>query len=346
MTIRVAWNQSADPNIASFDIQSSADQITWVDRVTITSAIPGANWDPTRLLFYWDDSTGTVTTWYRVRARDALNQLSSWSPPFEATLVDMTYVCGGSMSLARLLQLARWESDTENDPHITDAELTMYLNQSRMELYDILVTRFGEDYYSAQAQIPLVAGTALYPLPNGILYGGVAAGALCHYKGLLVEAISGPTVIAGQPVTLTPFNLREKNRYNLPQTLANFPFMLPRYRLNGSNILFAPTPVAAGITVNLWYAPKLMPLFQTTDMAEDWGGWLEYVVVDAAIKCLNKQERDPQAMMLRKAGLKTRIEATAPNRNLGDPNTVVETGLDYGGGFAGGGSFGMNGPWG
>lgn len=319
MTIRVAWTASVDPNIASYTIQSSLDKLTWsANLATINHVIPGPNYDSTRLLFFWDDTAGTVSTWYRVKATDALGQESSWSPPFQAT--NYTYVCGGAMSLAELMGLTRQESDTENDEHITDSEIQRYINQSRLELYDMLITTFGEDYYTAQASFPLVAGTDLYNLPDGILYGG----APCYYKGMLVEATQGPNVIAGQPITLDRFNLREKNRFNLPQNLMNYPYMLPRYRLSGSQILFAPKP-ASGITVNLWYAPKLRPLFEATDMAEDWGGWLEYVVVDAAIKCLLKQERDASAYFARKGALKARIEAAAPNRDLAEPNTVTET---------------------
>ena len=159
---------------------------------------------------------------------------------------------GGASSLASLIAQVRSEADIENDPHITDSELTTWINKSRFGLYDILIQRFGDDYYSAQSgPIPLLAGQNLYPLPDGVLYGGAPA----FYKGMLVEATSGPTVVPNQPITLTPFNLREKNRYNLPQTLAIVPFMLPRYRLNGSNILFAPAPVSNGISVNIWYAP-------------------------------------------------------------------------------------------
>jgi hypothetical protein len=340
MTVRATWNASTDPNIASYNVESSPDQGTWTSRANVPHAIPGVNWDATLQKFFWDDATGTVDTWYRLQAVDSLAQVSSWSPPFQASPLDHSYVCGGSMSLAELLKLTREESDTENDPHLTDAEIIRYLNQSRLELYDMLITTFGEDYYTATCAITTAAGTDRYDLPNGLLY----SGAPCYYKGLLVEAVTGPNVTSGQPITLDKFNLREKNRFNLPQNLMNFPYMLPRYRLHGSQILFAPMP-ASPITVNLWYAPKLRPLFDLTDMAEDWGGWLEYVVVDAAIKCVVKQERDAAAYMVRKLALKARIEAAAPNRDLAEPNTVTET-QPVGFGPTGAGSPGSYGLWG
>ena len=336
MTIRAAWNANTDPNISTYDVESSLDQASWGFLGSIPHDFDGPNWDATRSLFFLDDTNGTADTWYRVRAVDALAQVSSWSPPFKATVVDMSYVCGGSMSLAELMTLTRQESDTEDDEHISDSELTRFINQSRLELYDILITTFGEDYYTAQVSIPLISGTDRYDLPDGLLYDG----APCYYKGLLVEATQGPNVLTGQPITLDKFNLREKNRFNLPQNLMNYPYMLPRYRLNGSQILFAPKPLAS-ITVNLWYAPKLRPLFETTDMAEDWGGWLEYVVVDAAIKCILKQERDASGYVLRKMALKARIEAAAPNRDLSEPNTVTETQP-----FGYGNPFGAYGLWG
>lgn len=245
---------------------------------------------------------------------------------------------GGSLSLLQIRTLARQESDTENDPHISDTELTAFVNQSRYELYDILVSRFGEDYYSANATITTDGVNDQFPLPDGTLYSAAPP----YYKGALVESqvYGGPTGW----VSLQKFNFHEKNKFRLLNYYTIMAQRLPRYRIVGSNLMLAPLPVN-GIQVRIWYAPRLAPLVLDADMSEDFSGWLEYVIVDAAIKCVIKQERDPSALMARKRELKERIEAMAQNRDLGEPNTVTEVQTDT---FPFGAPFSVfgTGPWG
>jgi hypothetical protein len=78
-----------------------------------------------------------------------------------------------------------------------------------------------------------------------------------------------------------------------------------------------------------------------------YSGWYEYVVVDVAAKALSKQEFYQQAaeLMSRKQALETRIETTAANRDVGQPNTATNSRLYYGDPNFGGGLFG-NGRWG
>lgn len=119
MTIRVAWSASTDPNIASYKVQSSADKATWADRATVAHAIPGANWDATRSLFFWDDATGATTTWYRLQAVDALGQESAWSPPFQASLIcndSETKICNRALSRIGITQaLTDYDADTTTE---------------------------------------------------------------------------------------------------------------------------------------------------------------------------------------------------------------------------------------
>jgi hypothetical protein len=230
----------------------------------------------------------------------------------------MAMGAGGKTTLAELRATVLQEADCENDPNIGTAEILSYINGSYLEFYDLLVTTFGEDYYTAQATITTDGTNQLFALPDGTLY----AAAPAFYKGMLVEGNTG----AGNNgwVTLKKFNLGEKNRFNLYNQAAVSGYFWPRYRLHGSKIMLQPLP-AAGLLLRLWYAPKLTPLAADADPMEDWGGWLEYVVIDAALKCVAKQERDVSVLAGRKTAMKARIELAAQNRDLGEPNTVTET---------------------
>jgi hypothetical protein len=226
------------------------------------------------------------------------------------------------MTLAQLREAVRSESDTQGDSHISDDDLLAYINGSYFELYDLLATSFGEDYFTSRAVISVGGGVEFYPLPDGTLYENAPA----YYKGLLVEgSLDGGL----NWITLHRFNLGEKNRYSMIQQALVTSQQYPRYRVQGSEIMFLPK-VSGALKVRLWYVPKLDPLFDDGDLADDLSGWLEYVVVDAAIKVLGKQERDANLLAARKAGLKQRIEASAPKRDLGEPNTVTETGESAG----------------
>lgn len=68
---------------------------------------------------------------------------------------------------------------------------------------------------------------------------------------------------------------------------------------------------------------------------DDFNGWSEYVVIDAAIKCLIKEESDVTVLLAEKAAIKKRIEDMAANRDSGEPECVtdVNRGWDYPWGF-------------
>jgi len=228
---------------------------------------------------------------------------------------------GGAMTLAALIALIRQEADIENDPHISDAEITGYLNQSRLRLYGKMATSFGDDYFSVQNQFTTDGVSSQFPLPNGVNYGGAPA----FFKEQLLEVVAGGNISPNAPITLLPFMLREKNRYTRPYSMLAVPGMFPRWRIMDGNVVFTPTAPAAGLVCNLWYVPQLAPLVNSYDVAADWNGWLELPVVDVTIKCLSKQERDASTQIARKNTLVEELDKEIANRVIGEPNTVVET---------------------
>jgi FKBP-type peptidyl-prolyl cis-trans isomerase 2 len=94
----------------------------------------------------------------------------------------------------------------------------------------------------------------------------------------------------------------------------------------GSNLIIVPIP-SAGQTIRILYSPKPNQLLNDTDTVDAISGWEEYIVVDACIKALVKEESDPSAFMMQKQGLLKRIEEAAENRNVGEPQTVSDSKL-------------------
>jgi hypothetical protein len=69
----------------------------------------------------------------------------------------------------------------------------------------------------------------------------------------------------------------------------------------------------------------LTQLSALSDTVDGYSGWTEYVIVDAAIKCLQKEESDVSVLMVQKAALKQRIEEASQNRDAGQPSTISDT---------------------
>lgn len=216
-----------------------------------------------------------------------------------------------TMTLLQLRTAVRQRADMVNSTFITDAELTSYINQSAYELYDLLVEKYGDDYFvtlpAPQYTTDGIATT--YALPTDF------------YKLLGVDlAVSMPDWW----VTLRPFEMAERNRFALRNFQSFYGLSNLRYKLAGSSIWFSPTP-AAGQTYRLWYVPRWTELSADTDTLDGVSGWTEYVIVDAAIKCLQKEESDPTMLAVQKQALVQRIEAAAANRDAGMPHTVSDT---------------------
>lgn len=213
-----------------------------------------------------------------------------------------------------LLQLrteARQEADQVNSTFVSDAELTTWVNSAAFELYDILISKYGDAYYVKAPPYSFTTdGTnETFALPTDL------------YKLLGVDLQTN-----GAPngwLTLRPFQMAERNRNWRPNAAPIVGFTSLRYRLHGSNLWLTPLP-ASGQTLRVWYVPRLTPLSADGDTFDGISGWEEYIVVEAAIRCLVKEESDPSAMFARKAALLKRIEEMASNRDEGAPPVVSD----------------------
>lgn len=261
---------------------------------------------PASPLYVDDTVTVGVQYWYQVASTNG----SGTSTYVTAQNVIPTNK--GQMTLSQVRLLALQLADRVGTQFVTVPELNVYINQSYFELYDILVSAYGDEYYVASPYLLTTDGvTQQYTLPVDL------------YKVTGVDLSINPSTEAW--VTLKHFNFIERNRYVFPQLTSTYlgVFNL-RYRVVGNTLFFIPTP-SANQTVRLWYVPKMTSLLQDTDMLDGISGWTEYVVVDVAMKILAKEESDTSVMTLRKQGLLDRIQSMSQNRDIGEPQTVSET---------------------
>lgn len=252
------------------------------------------------------DTTVTVGTLYYYQVASVNSSgTSSYSTPQQIIPTNT-----GDLSLGQTRLMAQQRADRVNSQFVTDSEWNLYINQAYFELYDLLVTVY-EDYFMTTPLTITTDGSQQVNLPTDF------------YKLLGVDlGLAGNTTAW---ITLKKFNFISRNRYVYPQINSTFfgCFNL-QYRLMGNTLFFIPAP-SAGQFLRIWYIPKLTQLLQDTDILKGISGWSEYVIVDAAIRALQKEESDVSVFMEQKMMLKARIEESAMNRDAGEPDTISAT---------------------
>lgn len=293
---------------------------------------------------YVDSSVSIGTSYYYQVASVNTSGTSGYSASYPTNI---TPCLPGQMNLGYIRYLAQLRADKLNSQYLTTDEWNSNINQSMFELADILTTKFGDDYFMAPALIIPLTGQTYYPLPDGSNYNGAPA----IYKLLGIDAnISGsaPGPNAGW-VPLARANWSDRDKYTTypGQAGALNNIYQMSYRQMGSNLFVFPTN--QNQLIQLWYVPIMSQMLLDTDMLSfSFSGWSEYLIVDAAMKAMIKEESFDkwQALNQDKQVLIQRIETTAPNRDAGQPNSVSNTretmgdpgfsGWGNGGGFGGG----------
>jgi hypothetical protein len=308
----------------NYSIQRSTDNTTWS---TIGSPTVAQYTDLTCLV-------GT-TYYYQVAAVNGTGT-STYVASSPISIVPCT---PGQINLGYMRYMSQLKADMLNSQFLTLDEWNFNINQSAYELYDILISKFGDQYFLTSPVVFTTTGSASYPLPDGST---TISGSIPPALYKLAGVDCGVAVGNNAWVTLPRFNWIDRNKFVYPQLQANAlgVFNLS-YSVWQNQIYFIPRP-ASGQYIQLWYIPILTPMLQDSDMLPfSISGWSEYVIVDAAIKAALKEESYDRvnALMAQKQALYQRIEITAANRDVGQPNTISDTRSNTGfydmGGFGG-----------
>lgn len=196
-------------------------------------------------------------------------------------------------TLADIRNRAKQESDNVGQSFVSDAEWLNYINGGYQEAYGLYAAAYGARYFAKNP-------------PQSITTDGtnqLFALASDFWKLLLCEV--QVMTASQQYVNLKPFELAEKN------SIGYFNQSIP----------------AAGQTVRVWYIPTVTALSVDADVlstALTANGGEEYVVADACIKALTKEESDPSVFIARKNALKQRLEAEAANRDASNPSRILD----------------------
>lgn len=306
--VLVSWNLM--PGATSYKVQRSIDQLTYATIAT-----------PTAIQYLDTSVTVGVQYYYQVIASNGSGDSLPSIP------VSVIPARTAELSLGELRERSKQRADRVHSQFVTDEEWNRNINQSYFELYDILVQKYGNEYFVAPIARFTTTGDRFYPLPDGVITfqdaDNVNFVPRPFYKLLGIDLILGST--ANGAITLSKFEFISRNRYVYPQITTNLLGIAGmRYRTMGNNLEFIPTP-QGGQIIGIWYIPRMVELLKDTDIADGVSGWTEYIIVDAAIKALQKEESDVSVLMAQKQALIDRIEAAAENRDAGEPEKISDT---------------------
>jgi hypothetical protein len=212
-----------------------------------------------------------------------------------------------TITLAELRLQARQRADMENSKLVSDSELNSYINNSIAELHDILCEAYSSDYYVKTNTFFVTTGVDSYALPSDFYI----------LKGVDLR-------IDNQDfITVKPFNFNERNRYSELGAWDLAGVTNVRYRIIGNNIVFNPIP-DRNAEIKLWYVPVATRLINNSDTLDDLNAFSEYVIVDAAIKMMQKEESDVSVLLTQKQLLEKRIRDRAQIRDAGSPQSISD----------------------
>lgn len=205
-----------------------------------------------------------------------------------------------TFTLAQLRTKARERADMVGSLFVTDSELSGYVSASYCELYEMLV-KSGQHFFESTQAIA-TTGTGTYALPSD------------YFGTLGVDYQSSSTTYTA----LYPLMVQERNNFQ-PTTGSQ----AMAYRIVGSNIILYPTP-PTGQAYRHLYVPCPSDLTSDAQTVDGVSGWEEFIVIDAAIKCLAKEESPTGHLERERERIKARIEEAAEIRAIASPMRVVD----------------------
>lgn len=293
----------------SYPIQRSVDNVTFSLLASPTT--------PSYL-----DTTVTVNTQYFYKIASSNGTVSAYT-----NSQSVIPTISGKMSLGELRLRSKQRADREESQFVTDPEWNSYINQSYFELYDLLVTAYEDYYIAAPAIFQTTGQSQLYPLPDGItqFYDQTMTQFVAKPFYKLKGVDCGLSANADSWISIHKYNFIDRNRYIFPNLTSTYlgVFNL-RYRVLDNNLSFIPNP-AGNQLMRLWYIPRMTELLQDTDIVDGVSGWTEYIIIDAAIKALQKEESPVETLAAQKQAIIDRIQAAAMNRDAGEPDTISNT---------------------
>jgi hypothetical protein len=217
-------------------------------------------------------------------------------------------------TVTELVDLVRKRSNMENCQFVTDQEIVDLLNRAHTELYDMVVGT-NENYFVNSIDVSILGGIDAYALPSDF------------YKVLGVDL----NIDTERAISLKRFQFTERNRYKTTIYAPHIPASIYQYHVVDTNLKFIPKPKEAKTAV-LWYVPLPKKLVlsapgtgESSSLDIRMAMYDDYLIVDAAINVLLKEESDVSVLMAEREVIKQRIIQYVTNRDVNEPEKVTDS---------------------
>lgn len=210
-------------------------------------------------------------------------------------------------TLTQLIADVRQRADVENSQHVSDAEVTRYINQGIAALHALIVEN-NEDEYAAEIELSVSSGSTSTNILTGDAPGG-------PYKILGVDVVH----TNGDSFPVRRFILGERAQQDSESRSI---YYQTRYRLRGLNTIIWSPPFEQDVTVRVTYVESSVDLASGSDTYDGRDGWEEWVTLDAAIKVMVKEESDDAQLVRERAIVEARILKQIARRDLVEPNRI------------------------
>jgi hypothetical protein len=209
-------------------------------------------------------------------------------------------------TLLELRTEVRQRADMEGSELVSDAELTRYINASSAALWDEMIAASEPDYILSDT-IATVAGTNLYQLPD-------------EFYRLAPQT---PRIDVGGKWR----SLRRLAPSDVARMLNDDTGVPSHYKLGtiSTGDFIGLYPIPDGVyDVRLYYFRHAEVLVADGDVFGGRNSWEEWIVLDAAIKCLMKEESDVSALVGERERVMARIRQAAAHIDMNEPSAVVD----------------------
>lgn len=220
---------------------------------------------------------------------------------------------GNQVTYLTLVNRILWRADRQ-EATIPSSRMNDIVNSSMRDLYDQILSSYGDEYFATSTDIAVDTSTDTYDLPQNF------------YKIISMDA-----TVAGRVINLVKYNPEERNLYQ--QFGIWDPYTPIRYRILGGTfqtvpqVRFIPNP-SGDYTVSMRYVPSPPRLSQDDDFIDEQNGWADYIEVDGAIHLLDREETDTTMLRMERDRIVQRIMSMAPQRDLSRPDRVHDVELE------------------
>ena len=183
-----------------------------------------------------------------------------------------------------MLTRLRRETNTENDTHLSDAELYQYLTAAVAETWDALISSGQGDIGIKSVTFNTVAGQVEYPI--------------------------GTVVSSGDFYRMHTIYVNEGNGQYRPLSRIN-PYEIQTYKAPNS-----------AVPMKLYYLPVAPTWTTGAESFDSINGWEDHTIACAAIKVKAKKEDSAARFAATKRECEMRMQTMA-NRNMGEPARIV-----------------------